>query len=82
MKSMRRALRRHHRQRMIRHAMRSLVLSYEEDEQLRRVQALGWYNHLKKCSCYMCGNPRKFEGRPPLQERRLQEAARQDATEV
>jgi hypothetical protein len=79
MKPTKRALRRHHRARMLQRALRSLVLSGTYDEQERRSRALGWYNNLKKCSCWMCGNPRKYEGKVTLQERRLAEAARDDA---
>jgi hypothetical protein len=65
-----RALRRHHRERMIQRAMRSLALSYEEDWEKRRQYAVGWYNHLARCSCWMCGNPRKYERRVTVQEKR------------
>jgi hypothetical protein len=27
-------------------------------------------DHLASCSCYMCGNPRKYFGEPTMQERR------------
>ena len=78
MKSTKRALRRHHRERMIRRALRSLVLSFEDDSALRRERALGWYNNLAKCSCWMCGNPRKYEGRITVQEQRQLQAARDE----
>jgi len=28
-------------------------------------------NHLKRCSCYACGNPRTHWGEKPIQEKRL-----------
>jgi hypothetical protein len=79
MKSTKRALRRHHRQRMIRHALRSYVLRWEDDEEWARERALRWYNNLAKCSCWMCGNPRKYERKPTRQEYRLLQAARDEA---
>ncbi len=27
-----------------------------------------WANHLKGCSCHMCGNPRKHWNQPTMQE--------------
>jgi hypothetical protein len=78
MKSTKRAVRRHHRERMIQRALRSCVLGWEEDREIRRERALGWYNNLAKCSCWMCGNPRKYEGRITVQERRQLQAAQDD----
>ena len=68
MKNTRRALRRHHRQRMIARALRSCVLSgWPEEERLQR--ALRWRDNMQKCSCSMCGHRRKWYG-PPMQELR------------
>jgi hypothetical protein len=78
MKSSKRALRRHHRQRMIQRALRSLVLSSWDDEETRLQTAIRWHNNLKKCSCWMCGNPRRYEGRIPTQEQRQLQAALDD----
>jgi hypothetical protein len=75
MRSMKRALRRHHRERMIQRAMHSLALSHEEDWGKRRECAVAWYNNLAKCSCWMCGNPRKYAGRVTVQEKRQLQAA-------
>ena len=75
MKPTKRALRRHHRRRMIRRALRTYVLCWEEDRETQRERALRWYDNLAKCSCRMCGNPRKYEGRSTLQERRHLQAA-------
>lgn len=80
MKSTKRALRRHHRERMIRHALRCLPHLREEDPAEPRPAVLYWYEHLKKCSCYLCGNPRKYGGGPTRQERRLMAAHRDDVS--
>jgi hypothetical protein len=82
MKSSKRALRRHHRQRMIQRALRSLVLSWPEDEETRLQRALGWYNNLKKCSCWMCGNPRRYGAGPTRQEQRQLQAALSDMEQM
>lgn len=74
MKSKKRALRRHHRQRMIQHALRSYVIG-GRDEEMRLALARRWHNDLKMCSCYVCGNPRKYGGGIPRQEQRIREAA-------
>ena len=80
MKSTQRALRRHHRERMIQRALRCCALSYviseEENPQLRRKLVLGWYDNLAKCSCWMCGNPRKHWRQITVQEQRQLQAAR------
>jgi hypothetical protein len=76
MKDTKRALRRHHRQRMIVRAMRSLVLSWVPEEDRLR-QALRFYKNRKKCSCYMCGNQRKWWG-TTVQERRQAQAEELD----
>ena len=55
------------------------VLSWPYGEQERRERALCRYDNLKNCSCWMCGNPRRYEGKATLQERRLLEAARDEA---
>ena len=75
MKSTKRSLRRHHRQRMIRRALRSYVLQVLDEGEARWQRALRWHDNLQKCSCWMCGNPRKYEGRLTRQEQRLQQAA-------
>jgi len=35
--------------------------------------AAKWANHLKGCSCYMCGNPRKYFNELTMQERKANE---------
>lgn len=83
MKSYRRAVRRHHRRRMIRHACRTYTLRWDLATPDGRQRMLQMFNYLAVCSCWMCGNPRRYFGeRPhqerPHQERRLHEAARFD----
>lgn len=71
MKNTKRALRRHHRQRMIARALHSYKI-----ESLNQAEKLDWarrnHNHLQMCSCWMCGNRRKWFG-PTTQERRQQQ---------
>jgi len=69
-----RAIRRHHRNRII-------LKRYE------RVQMGHWYvknlGHLAKnntvCSCWMCGNPRKYFEELTVQERKFNQTYRKDA---
>jgi hypothetical protein len=42
----------------------------ETDEVDQRNWALRHYDHLAACSCWMCGNPRKYRGEPTIQERK------------
>lgn len=78
MKDIKRALRRHHRLRMIAR-MQRIILStgwnLTEEDRLQRVLRL--YNNRKICSCAMCCNPRKWEG-PTVQERRQSSGKMQD----
>lgn len=82
MKSTKRALRRHHRQRMIQHALRSLLITGlinntgDPDGSSRRRWAAFMHDNLAACSCRMCGNPRKSYCELTIQEKRLNEAAR------
>jgi hypothetical protein len=78
MKSYQRAIRRHHRRRMIRYACRTYTLRWELDKPDGWQLVLRRFNNLKSCSCWMCGNPRRYSGTLPYQERRLREAARFD----
>lgn len=72
MKDTKRALRRHHRQRMIARTMNSyMIAAYPKEERLQ--QALRWYKNRKKCSCYMCGNRRKLYGHT-IQEHRMSQS--------
>ena len=84
MKSTKRALRRHHRRRMLQHALRSHAVTFlsENDPEGLQCRAVRWFNNLQKCSCYMCGNPRKYEGTVPVQEQRLRQTARYEEAEL
>ena len=74
MKDNKRAIRRHHRLRMIARAMNSWqVLAVPDEHRLQR--ALRFYDNMQRCSCYMCGHTRKVYG-PTIQElRRLLEVS-------
>lgn len=73
-----RAWRRYQRQRMQRHAQYILYhrLSFDKEDALH--YAPYWRDNLKKCSCWMCGNPRRNgwdrEARYTMQERRVVDA--------
>ena len=63
-----RALRRHHRNRMIEHG-RATLIGLDPLDDYRR--ALLDHDHLAACSCSICGNPRKHRGERTLQEIRV-----------
>ncbi len=56
-----RALRRHHRARMVTRAKRIFLNRGDEPEQAEK-WASRLANHLAWCSCYSCGNPRRYYG--------------------
>ena len=60
MKSSKRALRRHQKARVKAKARRI----YPHDSEAKSA------DHLAVCSCWMCGNPRKWYGEPTIQERK------------
>ena len=60
MKSSKRALRRHQKARVKAKTRRV----YPHDGQAKSA------DHLAVCSCWMCGNPRKWYGEPTIQERK------------
>jgi hypothetical protein len=68
MRSSKRALRRSQRQNKIKRALRTYVAASLSNEE-RQDWAVRNYNHLKRCSCSMCGHRRKWEGLT-VQERR------------
>ena len=72
-----RAYRRHQRLRMLDRALGSLMFSDFSDE-ARKYWASRKFNHLKGCSCWMCGNPRRYLGERTIQERRRLEALHRD----
>ena len=66
-----RAVRRHHRLRMIEHA-RFVVRNcwaFADDEVEHKAPRV--HDHLAACSCWMCGNPRRYWGERTLQEIRI-----------
>lgn len=70
MKDTKRALRRHHRLRMIAHARRIYEIclyDWSDEEILMRARCN--HDHLQKCSCWLCGHRRRWFG-PTIQERR------------
>lgn len=58
---MSKALRRHHRQRMVNKA-RALFTRWGEDEERVTRNAPKFADNLAWCSCYSCGNPRRHFG--------------------
>ena len=69
MRSTKRAVRRSQRQNKIKRALRMCMAAFLSDEE-RQNWAVRNYNHLKRCSCSMCGHRRKWEG-VTIQERRV-----------
>ena len=63
-----RARRRWHRVRMIRRGER-IARGWSNDRADARRWATRNHDHLKACSCWMCGNFRRLEG-PTIQERK------------
>ncbi len=63
-----RAFRRHHRLRMVNHGRTHLDWFDAWD---REHWSLWNHDHLARCSCWMCGNPRKYRGERTLQEIRV-----------
>lgn len=68
MKDTKRALRRHHRQRMIARSL-WIVRGWHGSEEDRLWRAMRLYKNRQFCSCAMCGHRRKWYG-PTIQERR------------
>jgi hypothetical protein len=66
-KSMKRAERRHHVQRLKQTRAKYVALNWW-DNQPKRLGMLT--QNPKKCSCYMCGNPRKWDNEKTLTEYR------------
>jgi hypothetical protein len=56
-------------------------LDYTNDQEWQQHWALRNRDHLAKCSCWMCGNPRRYHGEPTVQERRLSDRRRAAAEE-
>jgi hypothetical protein len=64
-KDKKRARRRHHRARMVARAFR---MARAWDWSIETPQRMA--DNMAKCSCWMCGNPRKWGGEPLMAERR------------
>jgi hypothetical protein len=70
MRSTKRALRRSHRQNKIKSAQRTYIASGMSEEE-KKEWAIRNYNHLKRCSCWMCGHRRKWQGLTMRERRSL-----------
>ena len=85
MKSTRRAQRRHHRERLQARAESLFSAAHYKNDPEMLAAMREWarrnHDHLAACSCWMCGNIRKWHG-PSLQERRLLDAAKREASEA
>ena len=68
---MKRAIRRHHKARM--KAKATAMLRSWGSDWLQTRNIGHWADNLAKCSCSMCGNPRRHGGGLTVQERRLAE---------
>lgn len=80
MKSMKRAVRRHHWQRKLVRALRSYrCYGFSQLWRMSETEQRDWarrnFNNMQRCSCIMCGHRRKWYG-PTVRERRQNEAAR------
>ncbi|HLJ56972.1 MAG TPA: hypothetical protein VKT77_18170 [Chthonomonadaceae bacterium] len=61
MNDKKRALRRHHRQRMLARALKSWRVA-GNCEEFKIAVAVRLYNNMQCCSCWLCGNRRKHWG--------------------
>jgi len=66
MKNLKRALRRHHRKRLFQKRKEYYVYDGE-------VFTKGIVDTPKPCSCFMCGNPRKYFNEKSVQEQRFEQ---------
>ncbi|MEZ4775950.1 MAG: hypothetical protein R3D00_22420 [Bacteroidia bacterium] len=65
MKNYQRAIRRHHRERLLQKRK-----NYWGNDRVHEIKA-NVINTPKPCSCFMCGNPRKYWNEKTVQERRF-----------
>lgn len=79
MKDNKRGVRRAHRERMVQCAYRKFKAwtwcaeTYTDSEIKERASRLA--DHMKNCSCWMCGNPRKYnQGQAELTQQELRQA--------
>ena len=68
-KNQKRAIRRHQRNRLINHAWWTAE-SKDEQDICQQKEAVKRHDHAATCSCWMCGNPRKYFKEKTMQERR------------
>jgi hypothetical protein len=47
----------------------------------RETFAKKWRDNMKKCSCWACGNQRRYSGSLPIQWRKLEEGAKHEQEE-
>lgn len=74
--------RRHHNERLKERAKKILKQKFwSQPRDIDQVAAKS-FNHLKNCSCYMCGNPRKYSNEQTLQEMRNNEVFSQEIAEI
>lgn len=57
-------------------------VAWEDVFALRDEFAHRHHSHLTACSCWMCGNPRRFRGERTLQERRAEDSFRDESAET
>ena len=70
LESQKRALRRYHAHRR-KAWVRRMLRHYFMERHALSARRVGMYSKTPKiCSCFMCGNPRRFRGELTLQERR------------
>lgn len=90
-KNRKRAIRRHHRERMIQRVMKyDLVRFYWDWGQVDlikdRKRATQFYNHAAVCSCWMCGNPRRHkwpkEEQITMQERKSNDIYKEELEQL
>jgi len=77
MKNMSRAIRRHHRARMIKRALHYWVVDFYNDSEPNNPTMLNraarFHNHLAVCSCDGCGNQRRNKWLPKSEKETMQE---------
>ncbi len=69
-----RGIRRAHRERMVRRAYKILKIGGFKDEINLYLRSLRHADNMKICSCWMCGNPRRWskgDDKLTIQERRM-----------
>jgi hypothetical protein len=77
-KNKKRAERRSQKERMLRKALRAAESFYASSdfEEWKERWARKHADNLAKCSCHMCGNPRKHWNEPTIQEKKISQRER------